>query len=559
MKNYPWYPTVYYNTFRDFIAGLATFGEKPAICQYDENGVEHVRTYRELCDDVARIRRSLAARGLAESRIAIAGENSYEWIVLFLATVSGGGVAICVDIDQADGTVCQLIRQADANVIFASESMLPICARLLQDGGSRVQHIFGLRADQASSAPDGGYYELSAEGAVLGEPPLPELSPDRPAAIVFTSGTTATAKAVKLTHRNMLQNAGAAVATVDLGQTIFTGLPFYHAYGLNCGVFCSLLKCARLTINGNLRTMMRDMALSQSRTIITVPLMLEAIYNATWSRIRRDGREASVNSLLKRYFALKKVGIQYAQAERMKLRDAYFGSMRVIVCGGAHMNTELSKRFEALGILVLQGYGITECSPLIAVNRNDFWCFDSVGTPLPGFEVKLEQGEILVRGPSVMAGYYNDPEATALNVVDGWFKTGDLGEIGSEGQLYIIGRSKNLIVLKNGKKISPEKIEQLVQEIPIVKETMVYGAISGTAADDVKPAVSIYPDPELTAGMEPYEILAALQREVDRINENLPSYQQLQMINIREKEFAKTSSQKPKRFEAENRTASAVK
>lgn len=558
MKNYPWYPTVYYNTFRDFIAGLATFGDKPAICQYDENGAEHVRTYRELCDDVARIRRSLAARGLAQSRIAIAGENSYEWIVLFLATVSGGGVAVCVDIDQADDTVCQLIRQADADVVFASEAMLPICARLLQDGGN-VHHIFSLRADQASSAPDGGYYELSAEGAVLDEQPLPELSPDRPAAIVFTSGTTATAKAVNLTHRNMLQNAGAAVATVDLGQTIFTGLPFYHAYGLNCGVFCSLLKCARLTINGNLRTMMRDMTLSQSRTIITVPLMLEAIYHATWSRIRREGRDASVNSLLKRYFALKKVGIQYAQAERMKLRDEYFGSMRVIVCGGAHVNTELSKRFEALGILVLQGYGITECSPLIAVNRNDLWCFDSVGTPLPGFEVKLEQGEILVRGPSVMAGYYNDPEATALNIVDGWFKTGDLGEIGSEGQLYIIGRSKNLIVLKNGKKISPEKIEQLVQEIPMVKETMVYGAISGTAADDVKPAVSIYPDPELTAGMEPYEILAALQREVDRINETLPSYQQLQMINIREKEFAKTSSQKPKRFEAENRTTSAVK
>ena len=158
-----------------------------------------------------------------------------------------------------------------------------------------------------------------------------------------------------------------------------------------------------------------------------------------------------------------------------------------------------------------------------------------------------------------MTGYYNDPEATAQAVSDGWFKTGDLGEIGPDGQLYIIGRSKNLIVLKNGKKISPERIEQLVQAIPMVKETLVYGTISGAAADDVKPAVSIYPDPELTAGMEPYEILASLQREVDRINETLPSYQQLQMINIREKEFTKTSSQKPRRFDAENRAVSAVK
>lgn len=558
MKKYPWYPTVYYNTFQDFMSGLSSFGEKPAVCQYDGSGAEHVRSYRELCDDVARLRRALAARGLAGSRIAIAGENCYEWIVLFLAAVSGGGVAVCVDIDQADDTVCQLIRQADTDVIFSSEAMLPICTRLLQEG-RRVRQVFGLSAGQPSAAPDGSYRVLWEEGGLLAEGPLPELSPDHPAAIVFTSGTTATAKAVNLTHGNLLQNAGAAVATVDLGQTIFTGLPFYHAYGLNCGVFCSLLKGARLTINGNLRTMMRDMTLAGSRTIITVPLMLEAIYNTAWMRIRREGREDAVNNLLKRYLTLKKVGLQYARAERMKLREEYFGSIRVIVCGGAHVNTELSKRFEALGILVLQGYGITECAPLIAVNRNDYWNFESVGTPLPGYEVKLEQGEILVRGPSVMAGYYNDPEATALNVVDGWFKTGDLGEIGPDGQLYIIGRSKNLIVLKNGKKISPERIEQLVQAIPIVKETMVYGALSGTAADDVKPAVSIYPDPQLTAGMEPYEILAALQREVDRINETLPSYQQLQMINIREKEFAKTSSQKPKRFEAENRVPSAVK
>lgn len=557
MKKYPWYPTAYYDTFQDFLTGLAAFGDQPAICRYDDSGAEQVHSYRALCRDVACLRGALAARGLAGGRVAIAGENCYEWIVLFLAVVSGGGVAVCVDIDQADGTVCQLIRQAEADTVFASESLLPICAPLLQEPDG-VRRLFLLEADAKAAAPDGGYAALLEEGGALPETPLPTLSPDQSAAIVFTSGTTATAKAVDLTHRNLLQNAGAAVATVDLGGSIFTGLPFYHAYGLNCGVFCSLLKGARLTINGNLRTMMRDMTLAQAKTLVAVPLMLEAVYQAAWAQIRRDGREEAVNSLLKRYFALKKVGIQYARAERMKLRDTYFGSLRLSVCGGAHVNAEISRRLEALGVLVFQGYGITECSPLIAVNRNEYWSFDSVGTLLPGYEVKLEQGEILVRGPSVMAGYHNDPEATAQAVVDGWFKTGDLGEIGPDGQLYIIGRSKNLIVLKNGKKISPERIEQLVQAIPMVKETLVYGAISGTAADDVKPAVSIYPDPELTAGMESYEILAALQREVDRINETLPSYQQLQMINIREKEFTKTSSQKPKRFDAENRAASAV-
>lgn len=557
MKKYPWNPTVYYQNFQDFVTGLSSFGDEPAICRYDDEGVEQVHSYRALCEDVARLRRALAARGLGEGRIAIAGENCYEWIVLFLAVTAGGGVAICVDIDQADDTVCQLIRQAEADAVFASQSLCPICVGLRGSEGG-VSRVFSLEGGP-SDGPDGGWSQLWEEGDAMAECTLPQLTPDRPAAIVFTSGTTAKAKAVSLTHGNLLQNAGAAVATVDLGASIFTGLPFYHAYGLNCGVLCSLLKGARLTINGNLRTMIRDLALAQSATIISVPLMLEAIYNATWARLRREGREEEVNSLIKRYLALKRVGLQYGQRERMKLRDQYFGAIRVIVCGGAHVNAELSKRFEALGIQVLQGYGITECSPLIAVNRNHCWCFESVGTLLPGYEVKLEQGEIQVRGPSVMAGYYNDPEETARSVEDGWFKTGDLGDIGADGQLYITGRSKNLIVLKNGKKISPEKIEQLIQTIPMVRENMVYGAISGTAADDVKPAVSIYPDPQLTAGMEPYEILAALQREVGRINETLPAYQQLQMINIRDKEFTKTSSQKPKRYAPENGAASTVR
>lgn len=223
------------------------------------------------------------------------------------------------------------------------------------------------------------------------------------------------------------------------------------------------------------------------------------------------------------------------------------------------MNTDISRQLEALGVLVLQGYGITECSPLISVNRNLSWDLESVGILLPGYEMKLVDGEIMVRGPSVMGGYYKDPEATAAVLQDGWFRTGDLGSRNARGHLFITGRTKSLIVLKNGKKISPEKLEEMVLTIPMVKDALVYGVVSGGDADDVQPAVSIYPDAKLTEHMEDYEVLGALQREIDRLNSTLPAYQQLQVVNLREREFTKTSSMKIKRYAAENRNDLAVK
>ena len=558
MKTPHWNPTVYYETFTDFLQGISAFGDSPAICYADENGQMRSHSYRTLCADVAVLRRALNAHSLAEKRVAIVGENSYEWLVLFFAVVSSGGVAICVDIEQNDNTIRSMIKQADAQVVFASPSLLPICMPMLGQNAD-IQCVFSLTAPESDTSVGGTFGALYREGIEIKETEPPALTPEQPAVLIFTSGTTAEPKGVVLTHRNLLQNAGAAVATVDLGQSIFVGLPFFHAYGLNCGVICSLLKGARLTINGNLATMLRDLALSESETVIAVPLMVEALYNSVWAQIRRAGREEEVNRLLKRFLMFRKFKLTVGQREREQIRDQYFGHLRLIVCGGAHMNTDISRQLEALGVLVLQGYGITECSPLISVNRNLSWNLESVGILLPGYEMKLVDGEIMVRGPSVMGGYYKDPEATAAVLQDGWFRTGDLGSRNARGHLFITGRTKNLIVLKNGKKISPEKLEEMVLTIPMVKDALVYGVVSGGDADDVQPAVNIYPDPKLTEHMEDYEVLGALQHEIDRLNSTLPAYQQLQVVNLREREFTKTSSMKIKRYAAENRNDLAVK
>jgi len=534
MKQYPWYPTIYYDEFAAFVDGMAQYGDKPAVSAFDRQGSETVRSFRQLHADVTALQRTLVSRGLSGRHTAIVGENSYGWIVAFLAVVSCGGVAVCIDIEQPDQAISQMLAQADTGLVFASDSMLELCRSLTREI-SDCAGVFSLEDELVS---------LIAEGEHLPEPAFQALEKDQPAAIVFTSGTTALPKAVVLTNGNLLSNAASAVAALDQGETFFTGLPFFHAYGLTCGILCALLRGTHLTINGDLRTMIRDLSLSDAVTILTVPLILEVLWKHARGILEAQGKWQEAERIIKRCTSFGKPALAMSKAAREQLHDLCFGTLRTVICGGAHMNTEISNAMEILGICVLQGYGITECSPLIAVNRNRFHSPDTVGTLLPGWELKFENGEIMMKGPGLMAGYYKDPEATEAAVTDGWFHTGDLGMRNDDGQLCILGRVKNLIVLKNGKKISPERIEEMILRIPLVKDAVVYGSLSGAVADDVKPAVSIYPDPEQCGGMERYEILNLIQEKINDINASLPTYQQIQMISIRDKEFEKNASHK---------------
>lgn len=531
-----------YSTFAEFVDGIrALCGDKPAVSYFTRKQEQVTFSYIEFTDHIRALREALHLHGLKGKHIAIISENSYEWLVSYLAIVSCGAVAVCIDAEQSDDTLRQMLRLADVEAAFVSESFAEICMETIP-----AEYLFSFGTDTDLTT----YSQLIGEGkdaVASGKTEEYLLDTNQTAAIVFTSGTSSLSKPVMLTHRNILKNATDAMRYVMTYDRVFTHLPLYHSYGMTCGVLSTLVHSGHVILNGNLRTVTRDMLLSNADTIMTVPLLLETIVNQIWLTAEKSGKASSLKKALSIVRFLKKIGIQLKLNALEDIRKKVFGSIRVVIAGGATLNGEVEETLSLLGLTVLQGYGITECSPLVAVNTNTFHRFGSVGPILDSFESKIVDGEIWLKGASLMPGYYNSPELTEEVMEDGWFKTGDIGHIDSDGFLFITGRKKNLIVFKNGKKIAPEKMEELLLRIPLVREVVVYGAANGNSADDIKLAASIYPDPDRSENMSSYDILASLQKSVNEINRTLPLYQHILMINIHKEPFAKTGTKKIKR------------
>lgn len=543
MRQWKLYDIPYYETFFPYLTDLGNkYEERVAIAQFKRKGELMTHTYRQLSDDAMGLARTLRARGYEGQHIAVVGENSYDWLVSFLGIVCAGCVAITIDTEQPDSVIQEMLLRADAVAAFASDTFYPICTQMMESGALRML------ASLAAENREDSIHRLCEEGSGMQTPLGDNLKKDTPAAIVFTSGTTSASKPVLLSQENILVNATDSLRLADITQDLFSALPLYHTFGLNCTILGTLLNGVRITLNGDIKTMLRDLQHSGSAIFLAVPLMVEAIYKGLWRGVEDAGMAGKVSKLMAINRVLGKVHLSVGKKALCSIKEkGGLGSLNLCVCGGAHLSKELSENLNLLGIQVLQGYGITECSPLISVNCTHSCVMGSVGHVTPSCEVKLVEDEILVRGKNVMLGYYKNPEQTAEVFDDGWFKTGDLGYMDKRGFLYITGRKKNLIVFKNGKKVSPEKLESLLQGIPMVKEVLVSGTTGGDATDDVKVAASICPDSRETAGMSSYEILEHLQKQVDEINKQLPPYQQIQMISIRDTEFEKTSTKKIKR------------
>lgn len=539
MKNYPLNSVDYYSNFHEAIKGMsAKYAEKIAISEYSAQGQEKTYTYTKLYCDVEAFSQWLKAHGYSGKHIAVISENSYYYIVAVFAVTSIGATVVTIDIEQSEEVISHMVKFADCDAFFASTEMLEVIQqkKLFSD----MEYVV---LDEKESDTRCVAYCIKEGRELINNAAIQKEDIDyqkNPAFIIFTSGTTSRPKAVMLSQYSVLLNASDSLALVKMPDKIFTSLPFYHIYGLNIGMINHLIAGAHLCVNGNIKHMQRDLLAFEPEAIMAVPIIVEMILKTiTSSIVRSELSQSKKNKLL----ALAENG-PYNCPALIEIKSRIFPKLHRILCGGAYLpekTTEMAMRF---GIELLQGYGMTECAPLIAGNRPDYFSVSAVGVALAHYEIKLVDDEILVRGDALMTGYYKDEKETEMSFCEGWFKTGDLGSIDGNGFLTIIGRKKNLIVLKNGKKISPEELENKLLEVPLIKEAIAYGSFVGNNADDVVPAVTIYPNPALCEHMSSFEILNELQREIDKINDTLPTFKQIKVINISEKEFSKTTGKK---------------
>jgi len=545
MKNYPLYEVDDFNNFRDFVEKISKkYEDFPALSGYNSKGELLTRSYNELAADVYALAEELGERGYEGKHIAIVSQNSYLMVVALFATTYIGGVSVIIDTENTPESIKSMVKFADSELVFVSETM---SEGTVENGLFDGKPIVVLSEDKTTHEGildeiDKGNGLISKRGRKFEKL---EIKPRQPALILYTSGTTSTSKPAVLSHEAIISNARGSMQNVSLKKRMFTSLPFYHSYGLTCSLINNLMSGTNTCINGDIRYMIRDLMAFKPNGIMVVPLIAEALCQKL--AVMSDsscGTSRGFNAFIKKC----SYGVEKPKDSLVAIKEKILPGFELMVCGGAYLSPGIAKTLRKFGILILEGYGVTECSPLISVSRNEFFKRGTAGLIIPQYEVRIEDEEILVRGKCLMNGYYKHDELTAEALSGGWFKTGDLGYFDNDGFLIINGRKKNIIVLKSGKKVSPEDLENDLIGLPLAKEIMVYGSAIGNSADDVVPALMVYPDPKDTENMTVNEILNEIQTAVDAINETLPTFKQIRIINIRDKEFEKTAKKSIKRF-----------
>ena len=523
MKNkaYPYYEQTQIRDLKDLLAGKAE-------TQPDENaflypsGTEVIeKTYGQLYEDVNAMGTWMFQKKLRGRNLAIIGENSYEWIVTFLASILGGNVAVAIDKGLPEEELDALLKKGDANTVFISETYEE---KVKKKSGRRIFSFGGFEGMLKEGR------ELLAKGK--NDFLKYEIDPDRTAAILFTSGTSGNSKGVELSNRNITFEINQTCKLFRLEGPIVAVLPFHHAFGLVVGILMTLYFGQAAYINKSQKNVKKDMQSFGPQTMFLVPLFVEFFHRQIWSEIRKRGKEKAFRALMKSTNLLLKAGIDIRKKSYAAIREAFGGKLEYIICGGAPLDPMYVKEFRTWGIEILNGYGTTECSPCTAVNRPHHHLDGSVGQVVPGIDVRVsDEGEIQFRGDLVMKGYYMDEEATDAVLKDGWYHTGDLGYVTDDGFIVLTGREKNLIILSNGENISPEELEMDLARDEAVSEVLVYDENSKIVAE-------IFPDEDHRGDKAYFEKLK------DKVNKGRPLYKQIDRVKLRDEEFIKNASMK---------------
>ena len=453
------------------------------------------------------------------NHIAIIGENSYEWLVAFLGTLASGNVAVPIDKELPAGEVEWLIRKAEVNAVFISKTYQDLVENLTDLKVMTLKNLQGMKGEDS-------------ENYLLYEPQSDEL-----ACIFFTSGTSGRSKGVMLTHGNLASEIYGPCCLFDPeGTSMCAVLPFHHAFGLNVAILMSYNYGVTIFLNKSLKRAKEDILLAKPQVLMLVPMFIEVFYKQIIDGIKKSGKMDKVRKGVRISNLLLKVGVDKRRTFFKEIIDNFGGELKYIISGGAHLDPFYVKAFREWGIEIRNGYGTTECSPCVAINRNYYNRDGSVGQVIEGTLVRTtEDGEIQCKGSVVMKGYYNDPEATAEVLQDGWYSTGDLGYVDKDGFLFLTGRKKNLIILSNGENISPEELENDLHLDPAVNEVLVYDK-------DSKIIAEIYPEEEYMGNEDYFNNL------VNEVNKGRPAYKQIAKVVLRDKEFIKNSSKKIVRY-----------
>jgi long-chain acyl-CoA synthetase len=488
-------------------------------------------SYNRVWNDIRQICGVLDAYGLRGKHIAIVGNSSYLWIVSYLSVVINQSVIVPLDKDLPPEEFARQLLFADVACILADDVCYEKYCSAIREHCPAIDVFFSL-SDKAN-----GCKLLTDETKKIPLAKVTEPESDQLAVIVFTSGTTGSGKAVMLSQGNLTCMAAdcGRLLKVNTDSVGFSILPLHHMFEIATNIFCAPITGSTICINeGNLR-FKKDVQLFKPDTMLLVPLFVETIYSEIIRNAKKLGMERKLRAAIKLNCVLRKAGIDLSGILFRELLSTMGGRLKTIVCGGAALSQKLIDFFDGMGVTILQGYGITECSPVVSSNTLIKRRKNTVGLPFPFCEVKIDNGEIAVRGANVMMGYYKNEEETRKSLREGWLYTGDLGEFDRKGFLKITGRKKTLIILSNGQNVAPEELETLLMEEDCVLEAVV-------KCMDGMIAAEVYPD--LSAFQPNTDITQAIRSRVDAINHKLPPYKQLQKIIIRNTEFKKTTTRK---------------
>ena len=522
MKNkpYPFYEVTRISSISDMLARKAREMPDNIAFRYRKgrDGVEektYADVYREARNASAWVRETFGQG----KHIAIIGENSYEWLTAFFAVLTSGNVAVPIDKELPADEVAWLIDRADVEAAFISKTYSD-----LTEGIEGLQTVTLKKVQEMASA-DAGDYQMY------------EPQPGELACIFFTSGTSGRSKGVMLSHGNLASEIyGPSRLFNPEAKSTLVVLPFHHTFGLNVAVLMAFHYGVTIFLNKSLKRVKDDLQLAKPELLMLVPLFVEVFYKQIMEGIKAGGKEAKVRQGIRISSLLGKVGIDVRRKLFREVLDVFGGNLKWVICGGAHLDPFYVKAFRKFGIEILNGYGTTECSPCVAINRNYYRRDGSVGQVIEEIEVRIsEAGEVQFKGPIVMMGYYKDPEGTEAVLQDGWYSTGDLGHVDKDGFLFLTGRTKNLIILSNGENISPEELENEFQIDPGVKEVLVY-------EKDRKIIAEIFPEEEFAGNTEYFDAL------MKKVNEGRPAYKQIAAVVLRDQEFIKNSTKKIVRY-----------